>query len=100
MKKYILSSEWAQKTVNLREYTDTIADAVLGIIDDDDTTVVVSEKYYYILADRRSTKEEDAAIEAILCNSELARYCTPDGVLFVPIEMTKKEEALIIEGED
>ena len=100
MKKYVLSSEWAQKTVNLREYADTIADAVLDVVDDDDTTVRIREKCYYILADRRPTREEDAAIEERLCKSELARYCTPDSILFVPIEMTKKEEAIVIEGED
>ena len=70
----------------------------MGIIDDDDTTVVVDPERYYILMDRRATKEEDSAIEEILCNSELAQYRTPDGILFVPIEITKIEEAVAIEG--
>ena len=85
MKKYILASVEAQKTVNLRNYGDIISNAVFDVIHEDDLVVSTGENDYSLIMDRTATSEEEAAIEKILSNSELAQYRTDDGILFTPL---------------
>lgn len=86
MKTYILALEEAQKNIDLREYGETISNAVFSIIADDDLVVSTGEKSYTIEMDRPTTQKEESAIEEILRNSELGQFCTENGPLFISLE--------------
>ena len=81
MKKYILTSTEAQKTVDLRNHEDAIVDAIFDVIAEDDMVICTRNDCYFIDMDHPVTPEEESAIEAILFNSELGQYRTDDGKL-------------------
>ena len=91
MKKYVLADAEAQKIVDLDEYEGMIVETVFDAIDQYPMVVGSKRNCYYIKMDRYATEEEETAIEAALCGSELGRYCTPDGTRFTGIETTVKE---------
>ena len=82
MKKYVLASEEARKTVDLRNYEEMITDVIFDVIDEDDLVVITRKDCYILDRDQQTTEDEETSIEKTLLNSELSQYCTEDGTLF------------------
>ena len=84
-KEYVLAAKEARKSIDLGDYANMIANAVLGVMDEDDIVVYVCKDGYYM--DALASKEEEGRIEEILCNSVLGKYRSQDGNLFTSIEI-------------
>ena len=85
MKKYILANERFRTRINLRDYDDTIANAVLDVMGGDEVTVCVGNDGYYM--DFDPTEEEENRIKEIIEDSYLSMYRANDGSIFTSIEV-------------
>lgn len=86
MIKYVLASSKAREKVNLKDYADEIADAVLDIIDEDETVVHVCADNFYLDTDALVRKCHLICINDRLINSGVGQYSTKDGEVFTAIE--------------
>ena len=86
MRKYRLVSGKARTTVDLRDYTATIEEAVREAIP---TAVVEVYETYYTVSPT-PTKSQAIKIGRRICQSALAQYCVPIPKLFVSVEITDK----------
>ena len=89
-KKYVLVAKEARESIDLGDYADMIANAVLGVVDEDDVMVYVCKDGYYM--DVLASKEEEGRIEEILCNSGLGKYRAQDGSLFTSIVIDESDD--------
>ena len=86
MRKYTLANQRAKATVDLTEYSEIIANAVMDVMNDvDDVTVLVEKDCYYV----SPTPSKGAAIRIgrLICKSALSTYCIYMPKLFSSIEM-------------
>ena len=86
MRKYRLASGKARRTVDLRDYTATIEEAVREAIPT--ATVEVYETYYTVSP--TPTKSQAIKIGRRICQSALAQHCVMIPKLFTSIEITDK----------
>ena len=96
MRKYRLASGKARRTVDLRDYTATIEEAVREAIPT--ATVEVYETYYTVSP--TPTKSQAIKIGRRICQSALAQYCVPIPKLFVSVEITDKTKEEAKNGTD
>lgn len=88
MRRYTLASLDARQTVDLRNYADTIKDAVHKYMPEAD--VQVEQDCYYV----SPTPEQGTAVQIgrQICKSALNRHCVKVPKLFSSVEMELKEE--------
>jgi hypothetical protein len=96
MRKYTLADKNAKANIDLTDYSDIIANAVLDVMDNvDDVTVLVEKDCYYV----SPTPSQGAAIRIgrMICKSALSAHCIHIPKLFtsVPVE----EEAAYVQDE-
>ena len=96
MRKYTLASGDARMKVDLRDYVDTIEEAVHGIMPT--ATVKICESCYYVTP--APSKGEAIKIGRRICQSALAQYCVPIPKLFVSVEITDKTKEEAKDGTD
>ena len=88
MRKYVLADERARANVNLEDYSDTIANAVLDVVSEDEVEVYVCKDGYYM--DFRASKTEEDRIKELLNASELGKYRSDDGSIFTYIDVLEE----------
>lgn len=86
MRKYRLASGKARMTVDLRDYTATIEEAVHDAI----STAVVEVYETYYTVSPAPTKSQAIKIGRRICQSALAQHCVMIPKLFTSIEITDK----------
>ena len=88
MRKYTLASQNARKSVDLRNYTDIITDAVHSVMP---TATVQVEKDFYTVT--QAPSQGDAVrIGRLICQSQLKQHCILIPKLFSSIEIGGKEQ--------
>lgn len=88
MRKYTLASQSARKSVDLRNYTDIITDAVHSVMPT--ATVRVEQNCYYVSP---TPSQGDAVrIGRLICQSQLKQHCILIPKLFSSIEIGGKEQ--------
>ena len=92
MMKYVLTSEEARKTVNLKDYDSMIADAIFDVVEDDEPLITVYEDCCYIESDTAISVREQVRIDKLLCETELGRYRVDGKLLFTAIEEDKSQK--------
>ena len=88
MRKYTLASQNARKSVDLRNYTDIITDAVHSVMP---TATVQVEKEFYTVNPAPS-QGNAVKIGRIICQSQLKQHCIFIPKLFSSIEIGGKEQ--------
>ena len=91
MKRYTLTSSDARTTVDLREYTDVITNAVTSVMDGKDVDVVVYKDCYTVSP--IPNQGEAIRIGRMICKSKLSRYCIQISKLFTGEKIEPKEES-------
>ena len=86
MRKYTLASQSARKSVDLRNYTDIITDAVHSVIPT--ATVRVEQDCYYVSP--TLTQSQAVRVGRIICQSQLKKHCVMIPKLFSSIEIGGK----------
>ena len=96
MRKYTLANPQAKSTVDLTDYSDVIANAVMDVMKDVDDVTVLGEKDCYYVS---PTPSQGAAIRIgrMICKSALSAHCIHIPKLFtsVPVE----EEVTYVQDE-
>ena len=88
MRKYTLASQSARKSVDLRNYTDIITDAVHSVIPT--ATVRVEQDCYYVSP--TLSQSEAVRVGRLICQSQLKQHCILIPKLFSSIEIGGKEQ--------
>lgn len=88
MKKYRLACSKKRDSVDLRNYQDTIIDAVSEVLPD--ATVIVEKDYYMIVPP--PSKGAAISIGKKICKSALNRHCITINKLFCSEDFDPKED--------
>lgn len=91
MRRYALASAEHKQNVDLRDYEDVIAAAVIAAMKDvDGVSVVVYERYYEVSPS--PGRGAAIAIGRAICKSGLGKCCVQIPKLFSSVEVSAEEE--------
>lgn len=89
MRKYTLANPQAKATVDLTDYSEVIANAVMDVMKDvDDLTVLVEKDCYFVSPS--PSKGDAIRIGRIICKSVLGGYCIQMPKLFTSVLITEE----------
>ena len=91
MRKYYLASPEHKQNVDLRDYEDVIAEAVMAAMKDvEDVSVVVHERHYEVSPS--PSRGAAIAIGRAICKSGLGKCCVQIPKLFSSVEVSDGKE--------
>ena len=89
MRKYTLANPQAKATVDLTDYSEVIANAVMDVMKDvDDLTVLVEKDCYFVTPS--PSKGDAIRIGRIICKSVLGGYSIQMPKLFTSVLITEE----------